>query len=627
MAPADLYLSVHLGAQWTAAVASVGGRTWPVTFDGQTRIRTGVWTDPQSGTAVVAAAAVAAATQHPDAYLPDPMAALRTTTAETEAGAIAAVSALLAHVANTASTQAGTPVTTLIVTTPQPWGPKSRQRLTRAATTAGLPEPTIVTAAAAAAASPVLNTARDGYVLVCTIGDDYPHLTVLDATEQYTQLAAVIVHDPDAPGIDRALATTIRHRTGDSADLPGDVDWQTAAEIDRARTALISTARTPVLLPGQSDPVVLESSDLDKAAQPHLDQLASALALALTEADIDPADITATVLVVYDATAAATSIALADAGLPPLATLTQSDQIAAGAARLTGNIRAAAAPTAATTRLPRTRLTIASLNAVAVFAAASVVLLLQTVTTADVSTISTYITGVRLPVANLTLAAAIAATAAIAAAQLAPTTWLSPQGMNDPASTGYLLRRSYLGAAAAGLALAGLWGLGTGVGVGWTDPAYLRWALTAAAPIAACAVVIAAVSPRIPAARLADWLPRMRPPLWPIAAAAAGVYLVRAAYTLTFPTDLTGMVGLTAAIGAALLGAATAATVTSHLGIRVAVGLILVPGYALIVAVSTIGYLTATYVAALIWWHLAATVHTIREAAPDNPVTRWLAKT
>ena len=299
--------------------------------------------------------------------------------------------------------------------------------------------------------------------------------------------------------------------------------------------------------------------------------------------------------------------------------------MAAGAARLTGTVRATTAATAATTRLPRTRLTISSLTAVAVLAA-SVILLLQTVTTADIFTIGISIVGVRLSVANLALAAATAATAALAAAQLAPTTSLSPQGMNDSASTGYLLRRSYLGAAAASLALAGLWGLSTGVGVGWAEPRYLRWALTAAAPIAACAVVIAAVSPRIPAARLGDWLPRMRPPLWPIAAAAAGVYLVRAAYTLTFPTDLTGYPGLTAALGAALLGVATAATATRHPGIRVAVMLILVPGYALVVTVNTIGYLIATYVAALAWWHLAAATHTVREAAPDNPISRWLAR-
>jgi hypothetical protein len=119
----------------------------------------------------------------------------------------------------------------------------------------------------------------------------------------------------------------------------------------------------------------------------------------------------------------------------------------------------------------------------------------------------------------------------------------------------------------------------------------------------------------------------MRPPIWPIAAAGAGVYLVRSAYTLTFPTDLIGFPGLTAAIGAALLGAATAATATRYLWIRAATSLILVPGYALVVAVTTIDYLTGAYTAVLIWWHLTATAHTVRNATPDgHPLARWLAR-
>jgi hypothetical protein len=50
------------------------------------------------------------------------------------------------------------------------------------------------------------------------------------------------------------------------------------------------------------------------------------------------------------------------------------------------------------------------------------------------------------------------------------------------------------------------------------------------------------------------------------------------------------------------------------------------PGYALVAAVTAIGYLTATYVAALIWWRLAATALTVREAAPEHFLTRWLAQ-
>jgi hypothetical protein len=46
--------------------------------------------------------------------------------------------------------------------------------------------------------------------------------------------------------------------------------------------------------------------------------------------------------------------------------------------------------------------------------------------------------------------------------------------MADQTSTGILLRRSYLAVAAAGLALAGLWGLGVGVAVGYTSDPYVR---------------------------------------------------------------------------------------------------------------------------------------------------------
>ncbi|UQU66785.1 hypothetical protein COUCH_11175 [Couchioplanes caeruleus] len=107
MATGDLHLSVHLGARWTAAVATVDGRTWPVTFDGQTRLPSGVWIDQQSGSASTAAGGTVAAVTASHAYLADPMAALRNA-AEADVRPAAAVSAMLAHVANIASLQVGT---------------------------------------------------------------------------------------------------------------------------------------------------------------------------------------------------------------------------------------------------------------------------------------------------------------------------------------------------------------------------------------------------------------------------------------------------------------------------------------------------------------------------------------
>ncbi|WP_328468881.1 hypothetical protein OHA21_00300 [Actinoplanes sp. NBC_00393] len=625
MATADLHLSVHLGHRWTTAAVTIGGRTWTVTFEGQTRIPSAVAIDAQTGATLVGSATADPA----QAYLSDPMAALRTS-GEADTQPMAAVSALLAYAANAASTQANAPVAALTVTTPQPWGPKSRQRLTQAATTAGLPEPAIVTAAAAAAATASVQRVegqRGPYVLVCLVEDDCPRLALLDVANQYAQLAAASAQDPDAPGIHRALAVSVQRRSGGD-DISTELDWRIAGEIDRARMALAGADRTAVLLPEQPSPVVMDAADLQAAAQPHLKQLGPAVTQILADADIDLADVTAAVLVAYDGTVPDVQAALTDAGLPAPSAVTQPEQLAVGAARLTAGTRADSGLTAATTRLPRARLTLRSLTGVAAFAATAVALLLQTITTADIgSSWGGDTRWVRLPVENIALAAVLAATAAAAAAQLAPTTWLSPRGMADTVSTGWLLRRSYFAAAAASLALAGLFGLGTGVGVGLSDPRYLRWAVTAAAPIAVCAAIIALASPHIPSIRLTAWLRGMHPPIWPIVTAATGVYLVQAAYTLTFPVNFTGNYVVVAAAGAAILGVATAATVTRHLGIRIAIGLILVPGYALIVTVPTMGYLTIAYIAALLWWYSTATADTVRAATPhDHPVTRWLPK-
>jgi hypothetical protein len=61
--------------------------------------------------------------------------------------------------------------------------------------------------------------------------------------------------------------------------------------------------------------------------------------------------------------------------------------------------------------------------------------------------------------------------------------------------------------------------------------------------------------------------------------------------------------------------------------VAIAISLILVFGYVMIVAVTTIGYVTAASTAALLWWHLAATAHTVRDATRDHPLTGWLVKT
>jgi hypothetical protein len=408
---------------------------------------------------------------------------------------------------------------------------------------------------------------------------------------------------------------------GDAAPIAAD--WRVAWEVQRARAALAVQPRASVLLPEPYPAVVITRDDLTAASAPHLGRFDDTVKQLLADADLDPSHIAAVVLVGEAATLPGLQAQLARSGLPSPVIVQDPHAVASGAARLTRPLDTArSSVTAATVRLPRTRLTVGSLTGIATLAACSVALLLQTIATADTWSIGGRITDVRVPVENLGPAAALAALTAWAAAQLAPTTWLMSAHADDDTATGVLLRRGYFAAAALGVVLAGLWGLGVGVGVGYPSETYLRAALTSAVPIAACAALIALAAPRIPAPALPDWLHRVRPPVIPVALAALGVYLQRAAGTLTFPVDLIGTPGFAQTIGASLLGVATAITATRHLIIRVITAIILGIGYGLVSSVSTVQYLTIAYIVVLVWWAITTTAVTMATTA--NRVKAWL---
>ena len=106
---------------------------------------------------------------------------------------------------------------------------------------------------------------------------------------------------------------------------------------------------------------------------------------------------------------------------------------------------------------------------------------------------------------------------------------------------------------------------------------------------------------------------------------ATGIYLERAANTITFPVDLLGMTNATRAAGGALLGIATALTATRQPFLRTITALVLGIGYGLLTNVSIDHYLTAAYIAVLAWWALTTATVTIRAAAPraELALRRW----
>ncbi|MFC6568619.1 hypothetical protein [Actinoplanes utahensis] len=364
--------------------------------------------------------------------------------------------------------------------------------------------------------------------------------------------------------------------------------------------------------------------DFHAAAAPHLEQLEDRVKQLLAEADLEAADIGAVVLRGGDPVIPDLEAGLTRSGLPGAVVLREPHAIVRGALRLTQPLSAAAGGTAETMRLPRTRLTLASLARIAVLAACSVALFLQTVTSAYVSKIGGTIVWVLFQVENLGLAAALAALTAWAAAQLAPTTWVLAKQADDEVTTGTLLRRGFLGAAALGLAIAGLWGLGASIGVGKTDETYLTVALAATAPIALSAAVIALVAPRIPAPSLLAWLHRASPPVLPIALATVGVYAQWTVYTTRHLPYLNFAFGLLEIGGAALLGVATALTATRQPLLRIIAAVILGVGYVLVADVSTTGYLTIAYTVLLAWWAITTAVATMMTGSTG--ISAWLTR-
>ncbi|MFI1995644.1 hypothetical protein [Actinoplanes sp. NPDC020271] len=619
MAVNDLHLAVHIGAWWTTAVYTQGTTAQPLYFDGQARLPTGVYQPLDSGALLTGVTALAAGIDDPDRYRPDPMALLHAA-APTDNGT-AAVAAVLAHVANLAAGQTASPVMALTIVTGRAWGPRARQRLQQAAISAGLPDPHIVTSAAAAA-SVVNQPGTDGPVQYVLVGTPSMELAILDCAAGYQQLAYLPVQDSTAASVDQVLVQIATERAaGDSAISPSD--WRMMREIQQARATLATQPRASLLLPEPYPPAPLGRADIQYAVAPHLDRFEECVKQLVAEVELETSEVGAVALIGEDAVTLELQAALAATELAPAAILRDPHAIPRGALQLTQPLHTGNPGTAATVRLPRTRLTLANLARVAVLAACSVALLLQTIKTALTWKTGGTVTAVYLPQENLALAASLAALTGWAAAQLAPTTWIVSAPVDDDVTTGVLLRRGYLSAASLSLAIAGLWGMGTGIGVHYTVNSYLKAALIAAAPFAAAAAIIAVVAPRIPAPALPAWLRRANPPVSAIALAAAGVFIEQLAFS-TSPTYLFNMAGLFQTAGAAMLGAATAFTATRQPLLRGIAGVILGGGYALVTGFFTARYLTIAYIVVLVWWAVTTTATTITASTSIGALFRRL---
>ncbi|MCW3818978.1 hypothetical protein ONA91_31525 [Micromonospora sp. DR5-3] len=618
-------LSIDLSSPAIAATIDRDGARIPVTLNGRLVMPHGIILDPAGQLRVGVAAQSEPSASYQ--FIREPLELLGRADTDPQVDAVQLLAGQLWHVADQAARQAAGPVTALTVTIPSGWGPRRRGHLTDAAARAGLPAPAMVTAPAALAAyATAAGTVPDGSCLLICQADRHPAtLTVLQATtDGYRELATRSINP--TRDLDQALAQRIVDaNTADDDPLRAETAHPTQGQgglllesVRQARQLLTAQDRAPVLLPAPRKPTVITRDDVAAAAQPLLDEVDAAVHDILGAADVDRHHLSGVIQREAETIPGLRDRLTTATGLTPATLSGHSHALADGALTLTAAHHQATG-TAADTQLPRVRLRIRDLTSAILLGACSLTLLLQAILTADINT--TYalrVVGVRLSLPELGTAGALAMLTAFAVAHLAPTTWLAgaPSASTPEPATGSLIRRGYLAAAAGGTITAALYGLATGTAVEFDYGPYLKWTLGCALPLAACAAVIAAAAPRIPAHALPAWLARIRPAILHAAIGATGIYLLRAALTLTPPVDVTGMPGLIASAGAALIGVATALTAIRGRTARAITAPGLAIGYAIVVSYDTHSALIVGYLVALTWWGIQLTAHTLRLVFP-----------
>lgn len=625
MPSGGIRLSIDLSSSAIAATVDRHGARMPVMLNGHLVMPHGITLDPAGHLHVGVPAPSEASANHQ--FIHDPLELLGSAETDPPVDAVQLLAAQLWHVADQAARQAAGPVAALTVTIPSGWGPRRRGHLTDAAARADLPAPAMVTAPAALAAHTTAGAGSipDGSCLLICQTDQHPvTLTVLQAgPDGYRELATRSINP--TRDLDQALAQRIVDaNTADDDPLrvetaqPAQGSGELRESVRQARQLLTAQDRAPVLLPAPRKPAVITRDDVAAAAQPLLDEVDAAVHDILDAADVGRQHLGGVIHREAEAIPGLRDRLTAATGLTPITLTGHSHALADGALALTAPHHQAAA-SAADTQLPRVRLRIRDLTSAVLLGACSLTLLLQAILTADITTTYTVqVVGVRLSLPELGAAGALAMLTAFAVAHLAPTTWLAgaPTPSTPEPASGSLIRRGYLAAAVGGSIAAALYGLATGTSVEFDYGPYLKWTLGSALPLAVCAAVIAATAPRIPAHALPAWLARTRPAILHAAIGTTGIYLMRAALTITPPVDVTGMPGLIASAGAALIGVATALTASRSHTIRAITAPGLAIGYAIVVTYDTNSALIVGYLVALTWWAIQLTAHTLRLAFP-----------
>jgi hypothetical protein len=608
-----------------AALGWPDGRRSMLLLDGALTEPAGVYVDPDTGLLVCGLGGAGRAVDRPDCYLPNPMSHLADgplNLAGRQIPAVELVAALLRHVAAEAQAIVGVPVIALAMAVPADWGPRRRDLLRHAASTAGLPEPYLVSAPVAAAthlaAAGQTAVPAGGCVLVCDAGAGSLTLTVLyRTTEGFDILATTMV--PGAAGslIDEALAAHALTeanpdrwaRLQQPTTLSDAQDrWRLWQSARNAKEALWHSDSTAVALPQPLPPTVVDRRVLATTTAPVLRRVGEAIAEVIDAADINNSHLAAVVLVGGGAPLLGLADTVATAtGVTPMVAARPQHTVAEGLLHTADP--AATNPADWSAPLPRPKATVRQMAAPVLIGAAAIALATQVLLTADVYKVTGLPTYVVTSNAQYGTAAALAALAGMAMAHAAASAALADTS-TPPAAARRLGRRAYTAAAAISMAIALILGLFAGSYFELTVNPLLNWTLWAAAPVATATAALGLLIYRVPDTALRAWAQHTRPRILPVLLATVGMWFMWSELTLTPPASTMGGSAVIGRVGAGVLGVSIALTVTHTPILRTISGILLGVGAAAVMSLGNSRLLGLAYITAVGWWSAAQVVHT-----------------
>ncbi|WP_433458446.1 Hsp70 family protein [Micromonospora sp. CA-248212] len=600
-------MSIDCGSAGTQAVlAWADGSAHVMSFDGNPALHT-TSSIPANGQAA----------GQPAASIPRPRHPLEDATAG-DAGddALEVAASPLRRVAAEAERVVGQPVRDVRVVVPAGWGPRRRTWMRQVAHRAGLPQPRLVEAPVAVAEYLLTTGVRmpvGAFLVVCDVGAGAEVTVLRRGPAGFEVLATLADATAGGTAVDHALADALI--AASMGQGQGASRASVADSVRVAKEALVSHPAVTVPLPDRP-PVVANSAMLDEAARPVAWRVAQLTQETVAAAELTVGDVAG----IYCVGGSAQLPHLAAA----IAELTGTAPVVVPEPGLVAAQGAANAGAVGTVTVERVEVPVPPVHraaAIAVPGFASLALIWQCLLTAERrETLNVYYS-VSLNWGELTMAAATALLACLAAGTVLGSLIAARSPTPGTRTEGGRVSVGILAAVSLGAAIAGLYAVMSSQYLGMPVGPHLRWALWPIAPVSVMAVAMAVIAARQWRAPHGGWSALLAAPTGSIVAATLGMGLIQ--YSLTadrWPQRIL-WIDLAGRVGGLLLGIAVVMAVVTPLVFRLILAAPLGVIAAAIVSERAAGMLGVIYaIAVAVWWATRLWSRILRPA-PTTPTT------